>query len=135
MAAKKDDEPKPIKDKKLVEMAKARETLRLRKKDLESEIEKLDKPILAELARRGTKSIEAAGVKVTKVEQPWTSYSYEILKQVLGKKAGRYRKKEVDVTALSQAIQAGEVPASVLEEITLTGLKAPYVSVTLTGPS
>lgn len=118
-----------VTDKRLTELGRAREVLRNKRSDLEKEQAVLDSEILKELKRRGTRSIEHGGVKVGKVEQPWTSYSYDRLRERLGKRAGRFRKREVDVAALSVAVQKGEVPTDIVDYITDTGTKAPYVSV------
>lgn len=131
-SARKNDEPVPVTDRKLAALGKAYEKVRLQVKELEAEQEGYKKLILGELGRRGTKAIEAAGVKVTRVEQGMTSYSYDLLREAIGKRAGRYRKREVDVAALSRAVQSGDVPTDIIDQITITGTKAPYVSVSFT---
>jgi hypothetical protein len=124
-----------VSDKKIVAMASAHERLRLQVKELESEMEPLKKAILEELKRRGTKLIENGGVKVTRVAQGWTEYSYDLLRQQIGKDAGRYRVKKVDIAALSVAVQSGKVDSSVIDNIATTGEKSAYISVTFASPA
>jgi transposase len=115
------------------DLAARREDLKAEIAALAAKVKKIDEKIIAELDRRGTRQFENDGWKVTLTVGTTTSYNFDALERKLGaEKAALYQLRAVDVSKLSQAVQARDVKASVVAAIQSSTPKAPYITCTPT---
>jgi hypothetical protein len=119
-----------LSDRKLAELAKERDTLDARIKKLTASKKKRDQAIIKELERRGTKALDVAGVKITKVQGEIVEYDYDELKDVLG--AAKFRaitKPVLDKDLLAKAVAKNRVELATVNSCATIRLKAPYILV------
>lgn len=97
-------------DRRVVQLAKQKKQAQQERDDAEARKKELDGKLCAELTRRGTKTLEAGGVKVTHVQQFRTVYDYEAFAAELTPRVLHSLKPDtIDATKLAQAIAAGKV--------------------------
>ena len=118
-------------DRRLVQLGKERDDLASQIKELEEKKQALDTKIIAELDRRGTKTLISGGVQVTRAANSYTRYDYDGIMGVLLDEADRdeARKKEIDVDGLARLVASRRIKASRLTRFTKTRESNPYVRI------
>lgn len=118
-------------DARLAKLAQEYRELKERAARLTKSAEKRSKKIVDEMERRGTKSIDHTGTRVTVVQNESLKYDEEGLLLAL---PPRVRKKvttaALDRSKLAQAQQEGLVPDEILEEHSSVVYSKAYIRVT-----
>jgi hypothetical protein len=124
----------PITDEKMVEYWQEREKWRLRAQKASKRQSEIDTKLIAEFERRGTKAIEHGGVRVTYVAAETVVFPEEKVRarfrrsSKLREVLARCTKEVLDTKALASEVQAGNIPAAVIAEVSEIKPSRPYVS-------
>ena len=117
-------------DRDLAKFAKEYEAIGAKIKRLQALQSQRKKKIIEELEARGTKAVEVAGIRVTKVQSERVEYDYDSIAHELPKEKRRLiMKRVVDPDMLSRAVQSGEIDAEELDRHSSIRLNKPYISV------
>lgn len=118
----------PYSDAKLAQMARRRDEIDEEIKKLKGRKEKLDGAILKELTRRGTKSVDTAGIKITLVRNENVVYDYDGLGRDIPKPMlRRIQKTEVDKSKLAELITSGRIDSALVARHSEVVLSSPYI--------
>lgn len=120
----------PYSDAKLAELARRHDVLDEEIKALKRRKDKVDKAILGEMERRGTKTLTTGGVTITYVAAENVRYDYDGLATQLTKRlADKIRKREVDKQELAILVTSGTIDSVLVASHTSVTVSAPYVKV------
>lgn len=121
-------------DRRLAQLGRMRDEASKAEKDSKAKRQELDAKIIAELDRRGTKTITAMGVKVTKSAQTRKWYDWDYLAERLpAKQMRRIQKRAVDNERLAEALQDNSIDAAVIAGAMRSTVTEPYTSVSFPG--
>lgn len=119
-----------LSDRKLARLGREYDVLHQQIKSLEEQKRAISQKVIAELDRRGTKAIEADGVRVSVVRQQSVVYNTDMAKEVLGPRLfKKVQKVVVDPGALAAAQQAGDVSVEQVAEFSSLVPKSAYISI------
>jgi hypothetical protein len=128
MKARPDKKGKPkLTDEQLIAQAKANKKLEKKIDKLAGELKDGKKIVVDEMEARGTRAIEHGGKRCTLVKGTYTSRDDEGLRAALKPKQRALVCKEViDASALSQAVQAGQIDKALVDQYSEVKNKAAY---------
>lgn len=120
----------PISDRKLARLGREYQQVSEQIKALEARKTEIKNTVLAELDRRGTKAIEADGVRVSSVRQTTVVYDASLAREVLGSaKFKKIVKTVVDPALIAAMQQRGEVTVEKVAEFSSVVPKSAYIAV------
>lgn len=124
--------PRPLTDARIADLGRRRDELKQQIAPLEQSVKDIDAELLAEFARRGTKSIDHAGVTVTRKASTRSRWLVDVAKTIL--RPGIFRsvsRTELDGDAVKAAHRAGRITDDQLAAIRVQNESAPYIVVSI----
>lgn len=120
----------PISDRKLARLGREYQQVHEQIKALEVRKKEISVKVLAELDRRGTRAIEADGVRVSAVRQTTVAYDPDQALEVLGtRKFKKIVKTVVDPALIAAAQQAGDLTVEQIASFSSVVPKSAYISI------
>lgn len=126
----------PISDRRMFEIWRKREALRKKIETINKQKAKMDAALIAEMERRGVKSIveRESGERITYIAAETTIYIEPELKRRLNRNPRgrailkRCTKEVLDMKAVASEVQAGSIPARVVAACSEIKTSKPYLT-------